>query len=92
LATVDRHLILVRYSPEHIVNDEWVYNQADIDGSKVVWARDMGAENNLEVIRYFKDRKVWLLEPDVVPPKLAPYPHDNSHAPVERLASADEVR
>jgi hypothetical protein len=92
LATVDRHLILVRYSPEHIVNDEWVYNQADIDGSKVVWARDMGAENNLEVIRYFKDRKVWLLEPDVVPPKLAPYPHDSSHAPVERLASADEVR
>jgi len=80
--TADRHLIIVLYAPEHIVNDEWVYNRADIDSSKVVWARDMGAEKNRELIRYFKDRKVWLVQPDVVPPKLVPYPEGATGTPV----------
>ena len=53
--------------------DEWVYNSADIDGSKVVWARDMDAADNLELIRYYTDRKVWLVEPDAVRRGL-PYP------------------
>jgi len=43
---------------------EWVYNQADIDNAKIVWARDMGPTDNVELIRYFKDRSVWLLQPD----------------------------
>ncbi len=66
------HLVIVRYSPTHYVNVEWVYNDADIDGSKVVWARDMGAAN-AELIHYFRDRNVWLLEPDYNPPRLTPY-------------------
>ncbi len=66
------HLVIVRYSPTHYVNVEWVYNDADIDGSKVAWARDMGAEN-AELIHYFRDRNVWLLEPDYNPPRLTPY-------------------
>jgi len=51
-----------------------VYNEADIDGSKVVWARDMSPEENEELIRYFRDRQVWLLEADETPPKLSLYP------------------
>jgi hypothetical protein len=39
---------------------------ADIDGSKVVWARDMGAEKNQNLIEYFSDRQVWLVKPDEV--------------------------
>jgi hypothetical protein len=64
----------MRYDSNHDPSEEWVYNGADIDGSKVVWARDMGETQNLELIRYFKDRKIWLLEPDLTPPKLSPYP------------------
>jgi hypothetical protein len=68
-----RQLAIVHYEPGHDLNNEWVYNGADIDNSKVVWARDMGEPQNLELMRYFKDRKVWLVEPDKVPPKLSAY-------------------
>src|SRR5438874_541916 len=68
-----RHLVIVHYRPDHDVLREWVFNAADINGSKVVWARDMGAAQNKEVVAYFKDRRVWSLEPDEKPPKLSPY-------------------
>jgi len=66
-------LVFVRYQQHHIFQDEWVYNAADIDGSRVVWARDLGAEENQKLIRYFPDRIAILLEPDYRPPRLSPY-------------------
>jgi hypothetical protein len=67
------HLAIVRYAPNHnFILDEWVFNKADIDGSRVVWARDMGVQN-AELMNYFNARKVWLVEPDYNPPKLTPY-------------------
>ncbi len=67
-------LAIVRYGPEHTaVMNEWVYNNADIDRSKVVWAREMDAASNLELIRYFSNRHVWLVEPDEIPVKVSPY-------------------
>jgi hypothetical protein len=66
-------LVFVRYWPQHIFQDEWVYNEADIDGARVVWARDLGAAENQKLQRYYPDRTVWLLEPDARPPTLARY-------------------
>jgi hypothetical protein len=57
----------VRYGPEHVVDDEYVYNPADIDGAKVVWARDMGQAGNDELTHYFSNRQIWLLQPAVAP-------------------------
>ena len=62
------------FSHHNPLVDEWVYNAADIDNSKVVWARDMDAAENSELIQYYKDRKVWLVQPDLTPAKLSPYP------------------
>ena len=66
--------MIVRYSPEHNPIDEWVYNAADIDRSKVIWAREMDAANNCELMQYYKDRKVWLVQPDTTPTSVSPYP------------------
>jgi hypothetical protein len=67
------HLVLVRYRPNHDPFLDWVYNGADIDHQKVVWARDMEAAQNEELLRYYSDRRVWLLEADTIPPRLVPY-------------------
>lgn len=66
-------LVIVNYGPHHDADWEWVWNSADIDRSKVVWARDMGAANNQELLDYFKDRKVWQLNGDDPVPELKPY-------------------
>jgi hypothetical protein len=55
-----------------------VYNDPDIPASKVIWARDMGANDNAELLDYFRDRQAWLLvvsdsATDNQPPTLAPY-------------------
>jgi hypothetical protein len=66
-----RHLIVVRYTGTQDPHEEWVYNRADIDRSDVVWAHDMGAEENRQLLEYFKDRTVWLFLPDDNPESLA---------------------
>ena len=63
-------IVLVRYSETHHVDEEWVHNAADIDGSKVVWARDGAAEDNAKLLAYFRERHAWLLEADQKPPRL----------------------
>ncbi len=74
------HLVVVRYGPPpgHLVHMEWVYNRADIDASRVVWARDLGDEENRDLIAYFlaRDRKIWLMEidDDGILPQPRPYP------------------
>lgn len=93
-----RHLVMVRYSPAHDPGRqlEWVYNRADIDRAKVIWAREMGGAENASLFEYYRDRRVWLLEPDLPAADLRPYtaprgdrlPMDDKHGP--RFASPDK--
>ncbi len=78
-----KHLIIVRYGPEHNVNFDWVYNDADIDGSKVVWARDMGAEQNAKLLAYYRDRQVWRLTVDRDTEQLLAYNPSDDGKPVQ---------
>lgn len=65
-----RHLVLVKpkTNPDNVF--QWIYNDADIDASKIVWARDMGAQGNATLLSHFHDRVVWTLDPNVNPPRL----------------------
>ena len=71
--TPGKNLVFVRYWPQHIFQEEWVYNEADISGARVIWARDLGPEENEKLLGYYPDRTAWLLQPDFRPPKLTPY-------------------
>ncbi|HXN50941.1 MAG TPA: hypothetical protein VN943_03315 [Candidatus Acidoferrum sp.] len=69
-----KHLIMVRYDKDdHNIHDEWVYNGAEIDNAKVLWARDLNLEQNAKLLAYFKDRKIWLVTPDSDNTYLEPY-------------------
>jgi hypothetical protein len=77
--TPGNHLIMVRYEKDnHNIHDEWVYNGADIDEAKVLWARELDAEQNAKLFAYFKDRKIWLATPDSDNTYLEPYTPPNA--------------
>ncbi len=73
LNTPGKHLIMVRYEEDHNLHDEWVYNGAEIDTAKVLWARELNPAQNAKLFAYFKDRQVWLVEPDTDNTELIPY-------------------
>lgn len=68
------HLVIVRYGADHNVDRDWIYNAPNIDGSRIVWARDMGTEQNRELLSYFSGRRTWLMMGDDSPPHIEPYP------------------
>jgi len=72
-ATPGKHLVLVRYSPHHYVHDEWVFNGADIEASRIVWARELDAAQNQKLIEHFQDRKIWVVEADKYLARPVPY-------------------
>ncbi len=71
--TPGKHLIMVRYEEDHNLHDEWVYNGAEIDNAKVLWARELDHAQNAKLFNYFKDRQIWLVEPDTDNTELIPY-------------------
>jgi hypothetical protein len=63
-----RQLAIVRYGPGHEpLGLEWVYNAADIDSARVVWARSISPEKDREIMRYFSGRTAWMIQPDFTP-------------------------
>ena len=70
---IHRHVILVRYTTNKSPHEEWVYNGADIDDQEFIWAHDLGAEANRALLQYYKDRTIWLYQPDIDLFRLEPY-------------------
>ena len=65
--TPGHHLVIVKAKTDPYNFYQWIFNSADIDAQKIVWARDMGPERNAELIRYFAGRTVWWVDPNVKP-------------------------
>jgi hypothetical protein len=64
----ERHLVFVRYYnpwPRGLGHEDRVWNAADIDASRVVWAREMGDDADRRLLDYYPDRRAWLLEIEV---------------------------
>ncbi len=58
-----KQLVIVHYNPAfHVTHDEWVFNMADLDNEKIVWARSMDAKNNCELAHYYRGREIWLVK------------------------------
>jgi hypothetical protein len=68
-----QHLVLVRYAKDHNSGEEYVYNDADIDHAKTVWAREIPGMDLAPLLTYFRNRDVWLFEPDVDNRSVSPY-------------------
>jgi hypothetical protein len=80
-----RHLVIVHYPPHDVPTSEWTYNRADIDTSRVVWARDMGSKDNAELLKYFHDRQVWYVDRGNFPQILRPYIPGNTRPVLSAL-------
>jgi uncharacterized protein (TIGR03437 family) len=66
-----KHVVFVRYSDRHSFHYGVVFNDANIDQSRIVWAHDLGPANK-ELIQHYPGRSFWLYNPDVTPDALAP--------------------
>jgi len=69
-------LVIVRYGPAHDPLAEWVYDDADLAGTPVLWARGMTAAEDCALLAFERRRTAWLLEvvEDASPPRLSRYP------------------
>jgi hypothetical protein len=72
LSIPGQHLVMVRYAPNHGFYDEWIYNEADIDSARIVWAREINPEEDSALIRYYPSRSVWHVDADARPLRAVP--------------------
>ncbi len=84
--TPGEDLVVVRYAKQHNPSHEWVYNGADIDGSPIVWAREMDPERNRRLLDYYENRRIWLLQADAEPPCLIEHNPPKENAPQAPVA------
>jgi hypothetical protein len=68
-----KHLVFVKAKTDPYNLFQWIYNDAGIDDSRIVWARDLGAVRNAQLIAYFAGRQVWLVDPNVNPAVCSKY-------------------
>ena len=71
--TPGNHLVFVKAKTDPHNLFQWIYNGADIDGSRFVWARDLGDAENAQLAASMTGRRVWMVDPNVEPATLTAY-------------------
>lgn len=79
------HVVIVHSPPSYGGAQDWIYNRPDIDHAKVIWARDMGADKNQELVLYFRNRHIWYVNQDDGVMRLQAYNQNNTQ---ETLAAS----
>ena len=67
-----RHLVLVRYGPTHDPLVEWVYNGADLEAERVLFARSLGPARDARLLAQHADRRAWVVHADSPEPRARP--------------------
>ena len=65
-----KHLVFVKYAPDHCFCEEWVFNGADINSQKIVYVRPYTPASDEGLADHLRDRDVWVVEPDERPYRL----------------------
>lgn len=68
-----KHLVIVEYGPQQPDFIEYVYNLADIDGQRIVWARSMDPQTDRQLLDYYRGRQIWLMRANAGGYDLRPY-------------------
>jgi hypothetical protein len=71
--TPGNHLLFVKAKTDTHNLFQWIYNGADLAGSRFVWARDLGDAENAQLAASMAERKVWMVDPNVEPATLTAY-------------------
>ena len=79
-----KQLCLVRYIRYHDGWQEWVFNGADLNDERLIWARSLSSQTDREVIQDFPGRTVWLAKPDVATQLVQPYSPAIPFAPIDK--------
>jgi hypothetical protein len=66
-----KHLVFVKYEPGHCFCEEWVFNGADLQEQRIVYARPVSPESDQGLAEYLSEHSVWVMEPDARPYRLA---------------------
>ena len=70
---LEEHLIFVRdTASQGRYRASWTYNRADLNRAAVIWAADLGDEQNQKLVQMYPGRRLWMLaiEPPLI---LQPY-------------------
>jgi hypothetical protein len=63
----------VTYDDEVSPHEEWVWNRADLESSRVIFAHHLGDTKNPELVAAYPGRSVWLLKVSSSDAGLEPY-------------------
>ncbi|HEY9419410.1 MAG TPA: hypothetical protein VIP49_04425, partial [Candidatus Udaeobacter sp.] len=58
-----QHVIFVSYAGLPSPHEEWIYNQANMDAARVIWALDLGQTENEKLRHYYAGRSFWRFKP-----------------------------
>jgi hypothetical protein len=58
------HLVFVHYPRNEFIHVDWVFNEADVPGARVVWATMLDGAQNAATLAAYPGRSVWIYNGD----------------------------